>query len=437
MTPTVSTTTHKVVAAATAAIATGYALFRYLRLPASPSRLHWSRRVAAHRGCRFRPDVPENTIEAFAYAHSKGVKTVELDVRICRSGELVVFHDAFCDPLLVPPPLSTLSDPAAATAYAADRVSFEDLTLEEIRTLRYARRVDGKTVMVPAAANGGDGAAAGGGEDQVPATVDGVKVPTLEEAIQFCEAHGLEMLIELKSYSLRPARLREMADAYATLYARHRAYLDTATTTISFHPFLLYMVRCRIPSAAVCMLEADDMICDLVKPAPARPYELVPTVLLYTPGIVLRALDAARLAFERGVMFHFVRPSMQGPSWEMITPAYLDYYFDRRVTVYVWGPRKTSQVSGAEHWRRSGLCISCDDDYDTYAAAFDGRSASGATVATICSPAASPVSSEATPQPKPVAPPAITPTDDAAPLATPVPIEDSPPAVAVAVTVAA
>lgn len=46
----------------------------------------------AHRGFTS-PGAPENTIAAFKAALDIGVDGIELDVRLCKSGEIVVFHD--------------------------------------------------------------------------------------------------------------------------------------------------------------------------------------------------------------------------------------------------------------------------------------------------------------------------------------------------------
>src|SRR6187431_1614466 len=48
--------------------------------------------VFGHRGVR--GEAPENTMAAFDLAATSGADGVELDVRLCRSGELVVCHDA-------------------------------------------------------------------------------------------------------------------------------------------------------------------------------------------------------------------------------------------------------------------------------------------------------------------------------------------------------
>lgn len=46
----------------------------------------------AHRGRSAK--APENTMAAFRLAWESGIRGIELDVRLCASGELVVFHDA-------------------------------------------------------------------------------------------------------------------------------------------------------------------------------------------------------------------------------------------------------------------------------------------------------------------------------------------------------
>lgn len=45
----------------------------------------------AHRGCSLK--APENTMSAFELAKEYGIPGIELDVQMCKSGELIVFHD--------------------------------------------------------------------------------------------------------------------------------------------------------------------------------------------------------------------------------------------------------------------------------------------------------------------------------------------------------
>jgi len=49
-------------------------------------------RILGHRGAS--ADAPENTLPSFELALAQGADGVELDARLCASGEVVVFHDA-------------------------------------------------------------------------------------------------------------------------------------------------------------------------------------------------------------------------------------------------------------------------------------------------------------------------------------------------------
>ncbi len=70
-------------------------------------------RILGHRGAS--SDAPENTLAAFQLALAQGADGVELDARLCRTGEVVVFHDERLDRLagtagrVADTPWSTLS----------------------------------------------------------------------------------------------------------------------------------------------------------------------------------------------------------------------------------------------------------------------------------------------------------------------------------------
>ncbi len=49
--------------------------------------------LVGHRGGRGESWPPENTIAAFTRAHENGARAIELDVRTCAGGHVVVFHD--------------------------------------------------------------------------------------------------------------------------------------------------------------------------------------------------------------------------------------------------------------------------------------------------------------------------------------------------------
>ena len=109
-------------------------------------------RIFGHRGAS--GAAPENTLEAFELAARMGADGVELDVHLCRSGELVVAHDE-----------------------SVDRVSdgtgmIRDLTLRELKSLVFNR-------TFPEYRN--------------------ARIPLLSEVFQLLRNTGLSINIELKN----------------------------------------------------------------------------------------------------------------------------------------------------------------------------------------------------------------------------------------------
>lgn len=93
----------------------------------------------AHRGAS--GEKPENTLAAFSRALEMGVDGIELDVRVCKTGELVVMHDP------------TLERTTNGTGVVAD-ISLSELKKldagegEQIPTLDEALRfIAGKTIL--------------------------------------------------------------------------------------------------------------------------------------------------------------------------------------------------------------------------------------------------------------------------------------------------
>jgi glycerophosphoryl diester phosphodiesterase len=75
--------------------------------------------VVGHRGGRGPGWPPENTIDAFERARQKGARAIELDVRVCRGGHLVVFHD----------------DNLGHMTQGARRQRVEDVALDDLRAI--------------------------------------------------------------------------------------------------------------------------------------------------------------------------------------------------------------------------------------------------------------------------------------------------------------
>ena len=109
-------------------------------------------RIFAHRGAS--GAAPENTLEAFDLAVRMGAHGVELDVHLCRSGELVVAHDETVD---------RVSD-------GTGRI--RDLSLKELKALSFNR-------LHPEYRN--------------------ARLPLLSEVFQLLRPTGLSVNIELKN----------------------------------------------------------------------------------------------------------------------------------------------------------------------------------------------------------------------------------------------
>lgn len=126
-------------------------------------------KIYAHRGAS--GYAPENTLEAFRLAAEQGAHGVELDVHLCRSGEIVVAHDETVD---------RVSD-------GSGRIL--DLTLSELKSLCFNKT-----------------------HPEYP----DARIPTLEEVFDLLRPTGLAINIELKNgcidYPDLERRVIELAD---------------------------------------------------------------------------------------------------------------------------------------------------------------------------------------------------------------------------------
>lgn len=159
-------------------------LTRRLRRPDRPL-------VYGHRGVR--GDLPENTLAAFEEAARQGADGVELDVRVCASGEVVVCHD---------PDLTRVTEGRDARLVA-------ELPFEELR------RVD-----------------VGGGQ----------RVPLLAEVLRLCRSRGLSVNVELKRDA--PSRVDVVRRAAALLRAWDPLHPILVS---SFDPWMLSSLAALAP----------------------------------------------------------------------------------------------------------------------------------------------------------------------------------------------
>lgn len=153
--------------------------------------------VIGHRGAS--AIEPENSVEAFARARADGADGVELDVLLCASGEVVVFHD----------------DDLTRLADRPERV--DALTLAALREVRLAR---------------------------------GARIPTLEEAFEAC-GPTLLVNVELKvGRSL--AGLPALADGVARVL--DRTGVAARVLVSSFSPFAVRAWMRRAPAVPAGLL---------------------------------------------------------------------------------------------------------------------------------------------------------------------------------------
>jgi len=164
---------------------------RWRRLRARP-------RVWAHRGAS--AHAPENTLEAFELARSAGADGIELDVRLDRDGNVVVFHDRDLVRLCGRPG------------------SMEELSADERKALR----------------------------------VRGAAVPTLEEV--FHMLGDLELDVEIKAN--RPGRNQALVEATANVIRRSQRADQVLVS--SFDPFSLLQFYRLLPDVALAFLFGAD-----------------------------------------------------------------------------------------------------------------------------------------------------------------------------------
>jgi len=153
--------------------------------------------VVGHRGGRGEGWPPENTIEAFEHARAQGARAIELDVRTCAGGEVVVFHDVSLERMV-----------------RADVRRVCDVRLEELRALDL-----------------------GGG----------VRVPTLGEALAWSRDRDVAVNVEMKHDV--PDRLTL---ARATLRCVRDARADVLLS--SFDPTLLAIAAGAMPRTRRALL---------------------------------------------------------------------------------------------------------------------------------------------------------------------------------------
>lgn len=152
----------------------------------------------AHRGSH--RNAPENTLRAFEHALAEGADGVELDVRQCASGEVVVAHD----------------DDLGRVAGDTRRVC--DVPWGVLREIELQ----------------------GGG-----------RIPLLADAVDAVAGAGAWLNVEIKHDH---ADLQGLSDAVTATLMRAPAAHRQRLWLSSFHPLLLRMLRERLPGVSIAYL---------------------------------------------------------------------------------------------------------------------------------------------------------------------------------------
>ncbi len=149
--------------------------------------------VCAHRGDN--ACFPENTVPAFIAAVEKGAQMIEFDVKPCKTGELIIMHDATVD----------------RTTNGTGAVA--DLTFDEIRALDAGIKKDAKFA--------------------------GTKVPTFEEALACIPKEGVWINIHCGG------KIEEIVQIVKREGRLHQAFISTTLSGIA-------RARAVVPEILAC-----------------------------------------------------------------------------------------------------------------------------------------------------------------------------------------
>lgn len=156
--------------------------------------------IIGHRGAS--AHAPENSLGAFDRARVDGADGVELDVLLCATGEVVVFHD----------------DDLLRLGGRPDRIA--ELSLSQVRAARLQ---------------------------------SGAPIPLLDEVLEVCGPRLL-VNVELKASGISAAGVRALVDAVAQVVARAGASVAERILVSSFHPAAVAAWQRRVPGIRAGLL---------------------------------------------------------------------------------------------------------------------------------------------------------------------------------------
>ena len=381
-------------------------LFYLLRPPPSPSLLHWSGLVMGHRGCRTNLNIPENSLQAFQYAHEHGADAIELDCQLTRDGRIVCMHDGTVDRVCevvgegewaagrevgdmtfeevnglvyrrtgkkererepVEPEREKRRRWNAATPHTASPATSSPSTPAQLQPLSSSSRASSSFTFSPASVGSSSSTSPSSstpsqsavpeyGDDWTPSMpypdtllaterLDGP--PSLEQVVRFAHARRLKIMIEMKEYRNPALLLRQLLalfDAHPWLY-RH-AYIAT------FNPWHVWLIRRLSPALPSVLLYCRDVL-QWYHDDRSKEMQL-PALLNFRWA---RWLVDQLLLYGLPLLVAFLRPSGIGPHSPLMSVSQAEDNRHRSLLMDVWVCNRSAEV---QLWREEGALVTTD-----------------------------------------------------------------------------
>ena len=164
--------------------------------------------IWAHRGAS--AYAPENTMEAFILAHQMGADGIELDIHLTLDGQIVVAHDETVD----------------RCSYGSGRII--DKSLSDLLLLDFSNGFD---------------------------NYSNIKIPTLEEVLNFVSKTDMTVNIEIKSGIVIYEGIEEKV-----LNLVKKMELENRVIYSSFNHYSLIVLRKLNPEAKIGLLYSEAMV---------------------------------------------------------------------------------------------------------------------------------------------------------------------------------
>ncbi len=181
--------------------------------------------VIAHRGCWFKNDVPEHSLEAVRMAKRFGYDAVEIDVRTTSDGVMMVLHDTGLK--------RTMRNAADYSELTTD-IAVADLTYEQVRN-DYVMASDNPAYREP--------------------------MRTLEEILNECKKYGLKAMMHTSTWDAYRMAHKILGDGNWMPFYRTTKPLDFARTLSTTVP-----VFYSVTDSSVDIAEVKTVLEGIVKP---------------------------------------------------------------------------------------------------------------------------------------------------------------------------